>query len=141
MNHLRSEEETHNLATHVFATCLLMIHDAVGRGQDNMAKLTRWKEVTGKLLDSCHRNIEPGRDHTTLVDAANELHHYFSCSVVINNLQVSNVAVFLHHLQKLDDDLGVGPDQNLALSTLLSIDNVVQAIAQDTDSNHVHQLL
>ena len=83
-------------------------------------------------------SIEPGRDHTALVDAADELHYNLSCSVVVDNLQVANVAVLLHHLQKLNDDLGVWPDQNLAFSTLLGIDDVVQAISQHADSHHLH---
>lgn len=83
-------------------------------------------------------SIEPGRDHTALVDAADELHYDLSCSMVVDNLQVANVAVLLHHLQKLNDDLGVWPDQNLAFSTLLGIDDVVQAISQHADSHHLH---
>ena len=93
--------------------------------------------ATSKLLNSCHRNIEPGRDHTTFVDASNEFHHDFSCSMVINNLQIANVAMLLHHLQKLDDDLRVWPDENLTFSTLLSVHDVVQAISKHTDSHHL----
>ena len=81
--------------------------------------------------------IESGGNHAALVDAADELHDNLSCSVVVNDLQVTNVAVLLHHLQELDDDLGVWPDQDLSLSTLLGIHDVVQAIAQHTDSHHL----
>ena len=81
--------------------------------------------------------IESGGNHAALVDAADELHDNLSCSVVVNDLQVTNVAVLLHHLQELDDDLGVGPDQDLSLSTLLGIHDVVQAIAQHADSHHL----
>lgn len=116
---------------------LLMIHDAIGGGQHQVAELTRWKEVAGKLLNSRHGDIESGGNHTALVDAADELHDNLSCSVVVNDLQVTNVAVLLHHLQELDDDLGVWPDQDLSLSTLLGIHDVVQAIAQHTDSHHL----
>ena len=83
------------------------------------------------------RNIKPRGNHAALVDAAGELHNNLPCSVIIDDLQIADVAMLLHHLQKLDDDLGVWPDQHLALSTLLGIHNVVEAIAQHTDSHHL----
>eukprot|EP00438_Fugacium_kawagutii_P023127 Skav201078 [mRNA] locus=scaffold299:3913:4400:+ [translate_table: standard] len=67
----------------------------------------------------------PRRHHTALVDAADELHDNLSCSVVVNDLQVTNVAMLLHHLQEFDDDFGIWPDQDLTFSTLLRIHNVV----------------
>ena len=81
--------------------------------------------------------IKPRGDHTALVDAAGELHNNLSCSVVIDDLNITDVAMLLHHLQKLDDDLGVWPDQDLTLSSLLSIHDVVEAIAQHADAHHL----
>ena len=40
-------------------------------------------------------------------------------------LEIADVTVLLHHLQELDDDLGVRPDENLALAALLGIHDVV----------------
>jgi hypothetical protein len=33
--------------------------------------------------------------------------------VIIDNLEVTNVSVLLHNLQKLDDNLGARTDENL----------------------------
>jgi len=56
--------------------------------------------------------------------------------VVVNDLEIADVTVLLHHLQELDDDLGVRPDENLALAALLGIHDVVQAVTEDTDPHH-----
>ena len=43
----------------------------------------------------------------------------------------------LHHLlQELDDDLGGGADQHLALATLLGIEDAAQAVVQHRDAHH-----
>jgi hypothetical protein len=39
--------------------------------------------------------------------------------------------VLLHHTEKLDNDLGARPDEDLALSGLLSIVDAVQSIVED----------
>jgi hypothetical protein len=44
--------------------------------------------------------------------------------------------VLLHDGQELDDDLGGGADEHLALSPLLRVEHVLQRIVQDTDSHH-----
>ena len=47
----------------------------------------------------------------------------------------------LHDAQELDDDLGRRSDENLSLSLSLGIDNAVQGVVQDADSNHVAGLV
>lgn len=98
-----------------------------------------WTFWTWKLQNVLRQpsHIKSWGNHTALIDAADELHDNLSCSVVINDLQVTNVAMLLHHLQEFDDDFGIWPDQDLTFSTLLRIHNVVQAIAQHTDSHHL----
>ena len=43
-------------------------------------------------------------------------------------LEIADVTVLLHHLQELDDDLGVRPDENLALAALLGVHDVVPCL-------------
>merc|ERR1719162_939042 len=93
-------------------------------------------QVAGDLLDAIQGDVETRRDHSTLVDPTDKVHHNLSSTMVIYNFQVANVAMFLHHLQKLDDNLGVGPDEHLTFATLLGIHDVVQAITQHTDTHH-----
>jgi hypothetical protein len=49
--------------------------------------------------------------------------------------------VLLHQRQELDDDLGRRTDQDLALATLLSVVDVVEAVVQDGDADHFDMLL
>jgi hypothetical protein len=44
--------------------------------------------------------------------------------------------VLLHNGQNLDDDLGRRSDQNLSLSSSLGVDDVVQAVVKNGDSDH-----
>ena len=46
------------------------------------------------------------------------------------------LTMLLHDRQELDNDLGRGTDENLSLSTLLSVVDVVQTILQNGDSDH-----
>jgi len=49
--------------------------------------------------------------------------------------------VLLHQGQELDNDLGGRADQDLALATLLSVVDVVEAVVQDGDADHFDMLL
>lgn len=44
--------------------------------------------------------------------------------------------MFHHDCQKFDDDLGAGPDENLALAAFLSIVDALQGIGQDIHTHH-----
>ena len=45
--------------------------------------------------------------------------------------------MLLHHLQELDNDLGTGANQDLALATLLGIVDALERIVQDGRADHV----
>lgn len=44
--------------------------------------------------------------------------------------------MLLHNRQDLDDDLGGRSDQDLSLSSSFGVDDVVQAVVKDGDSDH-----
>lgn len=44
--------------------------------------------------------------------------------------------VLLHDVQELDDDLGAGPDQDLALARLLGVVDGVERIVEDGGLDH-----
>merc|ERR1719183_621893 len=93
-----SEEEAYNFATRVFPTGFLVVHDAIRGSEHNMTELARRQEVGGKLLQATKRDIKSRRDHATFVDTTNQVDDDFACSVVINNLQIADVAMLLHDL-------------------------------------------
>lgn len=88
----RLVEKSEDLATGLASTSLLVVHDAEGGGQDNMTETTSREDVLHPLLDILDLHIEARRDDTALVDAANQLNDDLARSVVINNLELSNVA-------------------------------------------------
>ena len=101
---------------------------------DRTAPIPMMNLNKSSLQPSC---IEPRRDHAALVDATNELHNNLASTMVIYDLQVTNVAVLLHHLQELDDDLGVWPDQDLPLAALLGIHDVVETVTEHANPHHL----
>lgn len=48
----------------------------------------------------------------------------------------ARLTVLLHNGQDLDNDLGRGSDQDLLLTPSLGVDNVVQTVVKDGDSDH-----
>lgn len=130
-------EESENTSSSLSATSLLMVHDTERSGQHNVTELTRGQEVADPLFHLGQLDVVARADDATLVDATNELDNNLVASVVINDLKVSNVAVLLHHLEELDNDLRGGSDQNLPLAGGLGVTNRVQGVVQDTCSNHL----
>merc|ERR1719379_1202160 len=95
---------------------LFMVHDAIRRCQNQMPKLARRKNVAGQLLDASQADVETWRDHAAFVDAANEVDHHLARAMVVNDLQVTDVSMLLHDLQKFDDDFGIWFNKDLPLA-------------------------
>lgn len=85
-------EETQDLSTSLSSTGFLVIHDAVGGGQDDVTETTSWQDVLNPLLNILDTNIESWRDDTALVDAASQLNDDLAGAVVIDNFELSNVS-------------------------------------------------
>lgn len=49
----------------------------------------------------------------------------------------NELTILLHDLQELDDDLGRRADQDLTLSTLLSVGNGLEAIGEHRHLGHL----
>lgn len=71
---------------------LLVVHDAVGRGQDDLAELSGGQDVIHKLLEVLELKVVAGRDHTALVEAAVQLDNDLAGALVVNNLEFVDVA-------------------------------------------------
>ena len=57
---------------------LLVIHDAEGSGEDDLAKLSGGKNVVDELLEVADLEVVSGRDNTALVQSAVQLYHNFA---------------------------------------------------------------
>merc|ERR1719328_355144 len=107
-----------------------VVHDASRGGEDNISELSTWQQVCGPLFDISNCNIKSGRDNSAFVESSSQVDDNFSSSVVIDNLELSDVTMFHHHSQESDDNLGAGSDQHLSLSSLFSIVDAFQAVSQ-----------
>jgi hypothetical protein len=130
----------------MLATGFFVIHDASAGGQDDVAtrenksegensqswrnspELTRRKESVGPLLDVEDGHVEAGADDTSFVKSAGEIDDDFASAVVINNLELADVAVLHHNCEEFDDDLGIGADKDLAFTAFLGIVDALEGI-------------
>ena len=87
-------EVTQNLSSGVAATGLLVIHDTSRGGENDVAELAGRQETGNPLLDLVQLDVETGGDDTGLVDASNELDNDLAGAVVIDLLELANVAYY-----------------------------------------------
>ena len=132
-----SVEVAKQLATDVTTTRLLVVHDAARRGDHQVAKLTRGEHVADPLVKAVDGDVEAGRDDTALVDAAEQRHDDLAAAVVVDNLELTDVAVLLHDLQEAQDHLARRADEHLTLAHLLRVEHVLQRISKDRAANHL----
>merc|ERR1719334_2112310 len=135
-----SEEEAEDFAADVLPTSLFVVHDARRCGHYDVAELSGGKEIRRPLFDLIDGDVESRRDHAAFVQSARQIHHDLACSMVVDALELSNVAVLHHHRQELDDDFRVGSDENLSLAALLSIVDRLQGVSQNVHANHLECL-
>lgn len=85
-------EEAEDLAGNVLAASLLVVHDTSGGGQDDETELTGGKELLDPLLHVLELDVVAGRDDTSLVEAAVKLDDDLAVAVVVNLLELADVA-------------------------------------------------
>lgn len=88
----RLVEETDDLAGDVLSPGLLVVHDTGGGGEDNVTELTRRQELLDPLLHVTELDVVAGRDDASLVQAAVELDDDLAVTVVVDLLELANVA-------------------------------------------------
>ena len=114
----------------MFLPGLLMIHDALGGGEQEIAKLSRGKEVFDPGLDSGNLDIESGGNDTTLVKTAIQLDDNLAGPMVIYFLKFIYVSMLLHHLQHSYDHTAAWSYYHLSLPPLFGVVYCLQAISQ-----------
>jgi hypothetical protein len=85
-------EETDDLAGNVLAAGLLVVHDASGGGQDDVTELTGGQQLDNPLLEVTETDVVAGGDDTGLVETAVQLDDDLAGAVVIDLLELSDVA-------------------------------------------------
>jgi len=77
----------------VLATSLLVVHDTSRGGQDEETELTRGQELGGPGLEVTELNGVARVDDTALVQTTVELDDDLTGAVVVNLLELANVAL------------------------------------------------
>jgi hypothetical protein len=90
--HSHLVEEADDLARDVLSAGLLVIHDAGRGGEDDVAELTGREQLDDPLLEVTESDVVAGRDDTGLVETAVELDNNLAVTVVIDLLELANVA-------------------------------------------------
>ena len=76
----------------MLAASLLVVHDTSGGGQDDEAELTRGEQLDGPGLEVTELTGVAGVDATTLVETTVELDDDLAGAVVVNLLELADVA-------------------------------------------------
>jgi hypothetical protein len=76
----------------VLSSSLLVIHDTGRGGENDVAELTRRQQLDNPLLEIRKSDVVAGRDDTGLVEAAVELDDDLAVTVVVDFLELANVA-------------------------------------------------
>eukprot|EP00636_Phaeomonas_parva_P018446 CAMPEP_0118852192 /NCGR_PEP_ID=MMETSP1163-20130328/1312_1 /TAXON_ID=124430 /ORGANISM="Phaeomonas parva, Strain CCMP2877" /LENGTH=147 /DNA_ID=CAMNT_0006784601 /DNA_START=27 /DNA_END=470 /DNA_ORIENTATION=- len=130
-------EEADDLATRLTAAGLVVVHDAESGGEHNVAELAGREEGVGPLLHVGNARVEARGNDTALVDAASKLHHDLARAVVVHDGELPDVAVLLHVLQELDDDLGARAHHDLALAALLRVGDGLKSVREGGHAHHL----
>lgn len=85
-------EEADDLAGNVLSAGLLVVHDTSGGGQDDVAELTSRQQLDNPLLEVGETDVVAGGDDTSLVETAVQLNDDLAGAVVIDLLELANVA-------------------------------------------------
>lgn len=130
------EEETKDFASQMFSPGLLVIHNAAGCGQYDIAELTRGQQIVGPLLNVVDGHIKAWRDDAAFVQTSSEVDNNLARAMIVNDLELANVSVLHHHSQELDDHLRAGTQQHLTLTALLGVVDAFQGIGQYVHTHH-----
>jgi hypothetical protein len=79
----------------VLPTGLLVVHDTRRGGEDDVAELTRRKQLGDPLLEFVELYVVAGGNAAGLVDAAVELYDNLARAVIVNLLELANVACIM----------------------------------------------
>ena len=90
-----------------------MVHDTLVGGEDDETELSGWEDLIDELLEILQFQVESWWDDTGLVKSTVEVDNDLSGSLVINDLEVSDISMSLHASKELDNNLGDWSEENL----------------------------
>lgn len=82
----------------------LVSKNTVGSGQDNVTKLSGRQNLAGPFFQILQSDIKSWGNDSAFVKSTQQLDDDLIASMVINELEFSNVSISLHESQEFDDD-------------------------------------
>ena len=92
---------------------LIVVHDTLVGGKDDIAELSGWQDLVNELLEILKLEVESWGDDTALVQSSVKVNDDLAGSGVVNNLELVDVTMLLHKSEELDDNLGDWSKENL----------------------------
>eukprot|EP00356_Strombidium_inclinatum_P002455 CAMPEP_0170479390 /NCGR_PEP_ID=MMETSP0208-20121228/646_1 /TAXON_ID=197538 /ORGANISM="Strombidium inclinatum, Strain S3" /LENGTH=122 /DNA_ID=CAMNT_0010751777 /DNA_START=77 /DNA_END=445 /DNA_ORIENTATION=- len=115
---------------------LVVVHDTLVGGEDDVTELSGRQDGGGELLEVLELEVESGGDDTALVQSSVEVDDDLAGSHVVEDLELIDVAMLLHSLEELNNDLGHGSEENLSFASFFSVNELLEALGQDGHLNH-----
>ena len=129
----KSIEESHNFSTDMPVPALLGCVDSLICWHYHVSKLPRWQDIIAPFLEISDSDIIARTDHITFIDSTNKFDDNLLRSMIVNDFELANIALFLHDFKKPDNNFGDWFYDNLFLAFFLSIHNSFEAVSQ-----HIH---
>ncbi len=111
-------------------------HFIIAGEQFLLPKLSGWEEIGAPLLHVPDADVESGRDDAALVEPASQVDDNFAASVVVDDLELADVAVLHHDGEKSYNHLRRRPQENLALAALLCVIDGFEGRGQGVHQHH-----
>jgi len=108
-----------------------MVHNPSTCSEHDVSELSARQKLHDPLLDIFQLHIVARRDDASLVETAIELDDDLAISVVVDFLKLADVAVLLHDMEELDNDLRARSNEDLALSSFFGVADALQRIVED----------
>ena len=120
-----SEEVPEDLPSDVLSLGFLVVHDPVGRSQNDVAELSGRQDVIDELFEILYLQVVSRRNDSALVQSPNQLNNDLASSLVIHNRELTDVALqsrlnkkgiitmLLHNSKELNHDFGDWSEENL----------------------------
>ena len=82
---------------------IIVSHDALVGGDHNVSELSTWQDIVGPFFEIGEGQVIPGGNDSAFVDSTDELDDNFLRAMVINDLELTDVAMLLHEPEKLNN--------------------------------------
>lgn len=97
----------------MLSTGLLVVHNALVGGEDNVAELTGWEDGVGEIFELVEGEVEAWGDNTALVEATVQVNNDLTGTGIVDDGEIVDVSLLLHETEDLDQDLGDWVEDNL----------------------------